>query len=189
MARQVAHEIKNPLTPVQLSAEHLLRVHTDRGSPLTPVLQGCVESILKQVRILRQIASEFSSYASSPVAKRTPTDLAALVSEVVGPYGPGLEGRITLSADLPPGLPPLRLDPVLMQPGDNEHHRERAPCDARRGRPRDQRRAARRAGTTGHPRHRVGLEPDVLARIFEPYFSTRITAPDWEWRLRSATWS
>ena len=175
MARQVAHEIKNPLTPVQLSAEHLLRVHTDRGSPLTPVLQGCVESILKQVRILRQIASEFSSYASSPVAKRTPTDLAALVSEVVGPYGPGLEGRITLSADLPPDLPPLRLDPVLMQRAitniiENALHAmpdEGALAIS----------AARNASQvqlvildTG-----VGLEPDVLARIFEPYFSTRIT--------------
>ena len=66
MARQVAHEIKNPLTPVQLSAEHLLRVNRDRGEPLGPVLKTCVDSILTQVRILRQIASEFSSYASSP---------------------------------------------------------------------------------------------------------------------------
>ena len=175
MARQIAHEIKNPLTPVQLSAEHLLRVHADRGSPLTPVLQGCVESILKQVRILRQIASEFSSYASSPVAKRTPTDLAALVNEVVGPYLPGLEGRITLSVDLAPDLPRLHLDPVLMQRAitnviENALHAmpdEGALAIS----------AAPRAGQvrlvirdTG-----VGLEPDVLARIFEPYFSTRIT--------------
>ena len=56
MARQVAHEIKNPLTPIQLSAEHLQRVHADRGEPLGPVLEGCVTSILGQVRLLRQIA-------------------------------------------------------------------------------------------------------------------------------------
>src|SRR5204863_1762153 len=61
MARQVAHEIKNPLTPIQLSAEHLQRVHADRGEPLGPVLDGCVTSILGQVRLLRQIAAEFSS--------------------------------------------------------------------------------------------------------------------------------
>ena len=42
MARQVAHEIKNPLTPIQLNAEHLRRVHADRGEPLSPVLQECV---------------------------------------------------------------------------------------------------------------------------------------------------
>ena len=175
MARQVAHEIKNPLTPVQLSAEHLLRVHADRGSPLTPVLQGCVESILKQVRILRQIASEFSSYASSPEARRAPTDLADLVSEVVAPYRPGLEGRIALSTDLPPELPRLPLDPMLIQRAitniiENALHAMPDEGTLSIG-------VVRGAGElrliirdTG-----VGLEPDVLARIFEPYFSTRIT--------------
>ncbi len=69
MARQVAHEIKNPLTPIQLNAEHLRRVHADRGEPLGPVLQECVATILTQVRLLRQIASEFSSFASSPTAR------------------------------------------------------------------------------------------------------------------------
>ena len=174
MARQVAHEIKNPLTPVQLSAEHLLRVHADRGAPLTPVLQGCVESILKQVRILRQIASEFSSYASSPAVRRSPTDLAALVHEVVAPYRPGLEGRIALSTDLP-DLPRLQLDPVLMQRAITniiENALHAMPDEGTLAI-----RAAPRGGEaqltirdTG-----VGLEPDVLARIFEPYFSTRIT--------------
>ena len=99
MAHQVAHEIKNPLTPVQLSSEHLLRVHADRGSPLSPVLQECVDSILKQVRILRQIASEFSSYASSPIADRVPTALAVLIEEIIGPYRPGLDGRIHVSVE------------------------------------------------------------------------------------------
>ena len=74
MARQVAHEIKNPLTPIQLSAEHLLRVHADKGSPLGGVLEGCVQTILGQVRLLRQISSEFSSFASSPNVKLAPVD-------------------------------------------------------------------------------------------------------------------
>jgi len=65
MARQVAHDIKNPLTPIQLSAEHLQRVHHDRGDPLSPVLETCVTTILSQVRLLRQISSEFSSFATS----------------------------------------------------------------------------------------------------------------------------
>ncbi len=46
MARQVAHDIKNPLTPIQLNAEHLRRVHADRGEPLSPILQECVATIL-----------------------------------------------------------------------------------------------------------------------------------------------
>ena len=46
MARQVAHDIKNPLTPIQLNAEHLRRVHQDRGAPLGRVLEECVDNIL-----------------------------------------------------------------------------------------------------------------------------------------------
>src|SRR5207248_5305069 len=57
MARQVAHEIKNPLTPIQLSSEHLVRVNKDRGEPLTPVLEECVSAIMSQVKLLRQISA------------------------------------------------------------------------------------------------------------------------------------
>ena len=175
MARQVAHEIKNPLTPIQLSAEHLLRVHADRGSPLSPVLQACVDSILKQVRILRQIASEFSSYASSPVADRVPTALAVLIEEIVGPYRPGLDGRIQMSVEVPADLPILRLDARLMRRAltniiENALH-------AMPGDGVISIRVVQHSGRlhlvvvdTG-----VGLEPDVLARIFEPYFSTKVT--------------
>ena len=175
MARQVAHEIKNPLTPVQLSAEHLLRVHADRGSPLSPVLQGCVDSILKQVRILRQIASEFSSYASSPVAERVPTALDTLIDETIGPYRPGLEGRVRVSVELPTDLPMLSLDRRLMQRAltnliENALH---AMPDGGTLSISVLRRPAELevvVADTG-----VGVEPDVLARIFEPYFSTRVT--------------
>jgi len=86
MARQVAHEIKNPLTPIQLNAEHLRRVHADRGEPLGPMVQECVGTILDQVKLLRQIASEFSSFASSPTAKPSDVDIPALLHEVVNPY-------------------------------------------------------------------------------------------------------
>ena len=175
MARQVAHEIKNPLTPMQLNAEHLRRVHADRGSPLSPVFEGCVEAILKQVRILRQIASEFSSYASSPVAAPVATSLGTLLESIIEPYRTGLDGRVALAVTCPPGLPPLLLDRVLMQRAltniiENALHAMPAegslsisvlPVDG----------AVRLVATdTG-----VGVEPDVLARIFEPYFSTRVT--------------
>ena len=75
MARQVAHDIKNPLTPIQLNAEHLRRVHADRGEPLGPMLKECVETILTQVTLLRQISSEFSNFASSPSARRRPSSV------------------------------------------------------------------------------------------------------------------
>src|SRR6185295_1444468 len=83
MARQVAHDIKNPLTPIQLSAEHARRINNDRGRPLSPVLDECVNAILSQVTLLRQIAAEFSSFASSPTPRPEQTDLPALIEEVV----------------------------------------------------------------------------------------------------------
>ena len=110
MARQVAHDIKNPLTPIQLSAEHAQRVNIDRGRPLSPTLDECVGAILHQVALLRQIASEFSSFASSPTARPEPTSLPALLEEVVSPYRTALTGRVRLTVDAPGDLPLVMLD-------------------------------------------------------------------------------
>ena len=176
MARQVAHEIKNPLTPVQLSAEHLLRVHRDRGEPLGSVLQSCVDSILKQVRILRHISSEFSSYASSPRVERAPTALVDLVNDVLDSYRAGVEDRIHLTVDIPSTLPLLMLDRTLVGRRALTNVIENAlhamPADGRL----TLSAVARDAKVelivedTG-----VGLDEATLARIFEPYFSTRVT--------------
>ena len=113
MARQVAHDIKNPLTPIQLSAEHARRVNIDRGRPLSPVLDDCVQAILTQVSLLRQISSEFSSFASSPTARPEPTSLPAIIEEVVAPYRTGLAGRIAIDVEMPDGLPPAQIDRTL----------------------------------------------------------------------------
>src|SRR3990172_2937363 len=113
MARQVAHDIKNPLTPIQLSAEHARRVNLDRGRPLSPVLDDCVSTILGQVALLRQISAEFSSFASSPTPHPVATDLGALVDEVVAPYRTGLE-RIAIDVQAEPRLPQPMVDRTLL---------------------------------------------------------------------------
>ena len=173
MARQVAHEIKNPLTPVQLSAEHLLRVHADHGEPLTPVLQSCVESILKQVRILRQISAEFSSYASSPRVQTEPTLLDELVAGVLKPYLVGLEGRVRIIINIPDSLPRLNLDQNLVARAltnivENALHAMPDTGSLEL--------CARQTETFVQLNVRdtgVGLDEATRARIFEPYFSTR----------------
>ena len=114
MARQVAHEIKNPLTPIQLNAEHLRRVHADRGEPLGPVLKECVETILTQVHLLRQISSEFSNFASSPTARPSLVRVPDLVRDIVNPYRSGLGGRIDIRVDTPESLPPVLVDRALV---------------------------------------------------------------------------
>jgi two-component system nitrogen regulation sensor histidine kinase NtrY len=175
MARQVAHEIKNPLTPIQLSAEHLRRVHADRGEPLSPVLEGCVDSILGQVRLLRQIAGEFSSFASSPTARLAPASVPALLDEVVAPYRTGLDGRIDVQVDCPPSVPDVTADKVLVARALTNIIENALHAMPSRG--------ALRVGVTVEPEHvaiavqdtGVGMDADALARVFEPYFSTKAT--------------
>ena len=172
MARQVAHEIKNPLTPIQLNAEHLRRVHADRGEPLSPVLQECVATILAQVKLLRQISSEFSSFASSPTARPSEVDITGLVREVLDPYRQGLEGRISLDVDLP-ALPPVSVDRTLIARAlvniiENALHAMPG-AGALTVRASQNGRTVRiRVSDTG-----VGMDAEALARAFEPYFSTK----------------
>lgn len=187
MARQVAHDIKNPLTPIQLSAEHAQRVNADRGRPLSPVLDECVASILSQVKLLRQISSEFSSFASSPTARPEPTDLGALLEEVVDPYRTGVAVRIALTLDVVPGLPAVFIDRTLFgraltnvienalhaMPGGGTlairafaGHRPGGPSSAATGTDRV---------TVEVVDSGIGMDADALARIFEPYFSTKAT--------------
>ena len=175
VAQRIAHEIKNPLTPIQLSAEHLRRVHHDRGEPMGAVLESCVTSILGQVRLLRQISGEFSSFASSPTARPAPVDVPPLVEEVVDPYRTGLAGRIDIVNRVAPPLPRVLVDRTLVTRAlanviENALHAMPSPgaltIDAAEG-----------GGmvTLELRDSGVGMDEEALARVFEPYFSTKTT--------------
>lgn len=174
MARQVAHDIKNPLTPIQLNAEHLRRVHMDQGKPLGTVIDDCVSNILGQVRLLRQISSEFSSFASSPEPKPVASNLAELVAEIIDPYRSGLAGRVAIDTHVPADLPLLLIDRMLVGRAltnviENALHAMPAggalTIDAALA---PGRQVQIRITDTG-----IGMDADALARIFEPYFSTK----------------
>jgi signal transduction histidine kinase len=178
MARQVAHDIKNPLTPIQLSAEHAQRVNADRGRPLSPILDECVTAILSQVKLLRQISAEFSSFASSPTPRPEPTRLPDLLEEVVEPYRAGLAGRVTIAVAAPSALPLAFIDRTLFaraltnvienalhaMPGGGEL---RVSC---REQPAPAHVLVVEVSDTG-----LGMDAAARARIFEPYFSTKTT--------------
>jgi signal transduction histidine kinase len=175
MARQVAHDIKNPLTPIQLSAEHAQRVNLDRGGPLSPVLDDCVASILSQVKLLRQISAEFSSFASSPTPRPEPTALPALIEEVLEPYRTGLATRIAIEAKAPEELPLVTIDRTLFARAltnviENALHAMpgsgRLTVVSRRSSPG----IVVEVADTG-----VGMDQEAVNKIFEPYFSTKAT--------------
>src|SRR5205085_4571889 len=86
MARQVAHEIKNPLTPIRLGVQHLRRARADRRVDFDRVLEQNVNRILAEIDRLDEIARAFSRYGSAPNERRPaePTDVAAVVRDVVG---------------------------------------------------------------------------------------------------------
>jgi nitrogen fixation/metabolism regulation signal transduction histidine kinase len=173
MARQVAHEIKNPLTPIQLNAEHLRRVHADRGEPLSPVLQECVATILHQVTLLRQIASEFSSFASSPTAKPSSVDAGDLLRGIIDPYVKGLSDRIAFDVDIPDALPPVHVDRTLVARAltnimENAIHAMPGPGTLSVGVRPEPEGVYVRISDTG-----VGMDAEALSRAFEPYFSTK----------------
>ncbi|CAN5716437.1 hypothetical protein BH18ACI5_BH18ACI5_16880 [soil metagenome] len=175
MARQVAHEIKNPLTPIQLSAEHLRRVHADRGQPLGEVLDSCVTSILGQVRLLRQISSEFSSFASSPSARVASVDLPELVAEVVDPYRTGLEGRVSIDNRIQPALPRVLVDRTLIARSlsnivENALHAMPGTGSLMLTSEIEADQVVLRIRDTG-----AGMDEEALTRVFEPYFSTKAT--------------
>ena len=179
MARQVAHDIKNPLTPIQLSAEHARRVNIDRGRPLSPVLDDCVHAILTQVRLLRQISAEFSGFASSPTPRPEPTRLTALLEEVVESYRTGLTGRIAIEVDAPADLPPVMIDRTLFARAltnviENALHampgRGRLTITNRQETIDGRSWVVVRIADTG-----VGMDSESIAKIFEPYFSTKAT--------------
>jgi nitrogen fixation/metabolism regulation signal transduction histidine kinase len=179
MARQVAHDIKNPLTPIQLSAEHAQRVNLDRGGPLSPVLDECVASILSQVRLLRQISAEFSSFASSPTPRPEPTALAALIEEVVEPYRTGLITRIAIDVQPAANLPTVTIDRTLFARALTNVMENALHAMPGTGRLTI---AVRRSSGDGHASvvvevsdTGIGMDQDALNRIFEPYFSTKAT--------------
>ncbi len=115
VARRLAHEIKNPLTPIQLSAERLEhKLESKLQGTDQAMLKRSVSTIVAQVQAMKQLVNEFRDYARLPTASMQPLDLNGLVSEVLALYGQEQEhGR--LKASLHPGLPLVLGDPTQLR--------------------------------------------------------------------------
>ena len=172
MARQVAHEIKNPLTPIRLGVQHLRRAFGDRRADFDRILEQNVTRILQEIDRLDEIARAFSRYGTAPAdrAPTEPTDVAAIVRDVVAleTLGEDTVDWRTTGTDAP-AVAHARSDElreVLLNVLENARLAGAGTVDV----------SVVRANGAVRVRIRddgEGIPPDVLPRIFEPHFSTR----------------
>jgi len=122
VARRIAHEIKNPLTPIQLSAQRLLHQLDRRAGENAPpkdpelaqIVQECARMIVREVGTLSALVNEFSQFVRFPTAKLQPTDTNMAVQEALEVFAGRLEG-IQLKASLEANLPAIRADGPLLR--------------------------------------------------------------------------
>jgi signal transduction histidine kinase len=174
MARQVAHEVKNPLTPIQLSTQHLLRVYGDDGVDFAKVLRECSETILEQVKALRQISMEFSTFASEAPLELASVDVPSLVRETLAPYQSSRPEGVSIAIEVPSPVPEIQADSRLLKRTlvnlvENALHA----LDGSGA-------ILVRVSEDGPgfvqivvADDGIGIEPEMKERVFEPYFSTR----------------
>ena len=109
VARRLAHEIKNPLTPIQLCAERMRRHFLGAPPPSRELVDECTTTIVGEVESLKALVDEFAQFARMPAPKTVPTDLNALLNETLALYN-GLFREITMEPRFEAGLPPVRVD-------------------------------------------------------------------------------
>ena len=184
VAQRIAHEIKNPLTPIQLSAQRLLR-HIERTAGSRPegsrsefekLVAECAGLIEREVHTLESLVDEFSQFARFPAARLAPADVNSIVSSAVDLFRGRLEG-ITFRTELAASLPSIKADSELLRRVvanliDNA-------AEAMEGASLRRLQVATRAegdgdavaieiSDSGH-----GISPEDKERLFLPHFSTK----------------
>jgi nitrogen fixation/metabolism regulation signal transduction histidine kinase len=115
MARRLAHELKNPLFPIQLSIETLRRAWDEPGGRerFAALFRESSDTVLDELQSLRRIIEEFSEFARMPRPELGPVDVAAVVEQVLALYQARAEG-VRIEKDLPPGLGTVKADRALL---------------------------------------------------------------------------
>lgn len=178
VARRIAHEIKNPLTPIALSAERLRRM-LDRASGSSAdqarIIRECSELISQEVESLRALVDEFSQFARFPSAQPRPSDLNDIIHNGLAVFAGRLD-HVDIRLDLAPQLPPLSLDPdqikrVVVNLVDNA-------AEAMQDRPLRRLFISTAAPTPETVELSIsdtgaGISPQDREKLFLPYFSTK----------------
>ena len=188
VARRLAHEIKNPLTPIQLSAERLERKLADKLPAADhAILQKSVRTIVDQVDAMKRLVNEFRDYARLPAAELRPIDLNDLVSDVMmlyaSPDGTDPQVGVPVVAELTPGCPRILGDGqqlrqvihnLLQNAQDATEAAPAAPGADRSVVVRTQWAAGSRRLRLSVLDHGSGFPEAILKRAFEPYVTTKV---------------
>jgi two-component system nitrogen regulation sensor histidine kinase NtrY len=175
VARRMAHEIKNPLTPVQLSAQRLQRKYEDKLGEDGSIFRECTQTIIDQVDVLKNLVNEFSRYARMPVTSPSLNDLNAVVTEAVSLFQDAHKD-IVFELHIAEALPKFDLDAeqinrVMINLLDNAV----AAINKKNGKIivsvsyDEQHRKATVAVADDGP----GVPSSYKRKVFEPYFSTK----------------
>ncbi|MGA8225818.1 MAG: PAS domain-containing sensor histidine kinase [Xanthobacteraceae bacterium] len=179
VARRIAHEIKNPLTPIQLSAERLRRKYGSRIVEDKAIFEQCTETIVRQVEDIRRMVDEFSRFARMPKAVMSDEDLADTVRQVVFLLRVG-NADIDIDVDVADDPMPARFDRRLISQGltniiKNATEAIAAVPPAELGRGHIQVSTAREGQTIviDVVDNGIGLPKENRNRLMEPYVTTR----------------
>jgi two-component system, NtrC family, nitrogen regulation sensor histidine kinase NtrY len=109
VARRLAHEIKNPLTPIQLSADRMRRQFRGVPEPARALVEECTSTIVAEVESLKALVDEFAQFARMPAPKTVPSDINLVLGEALALYE-GLFREIRIERRFAAPLPPVRVD-------------------------------------------------------------------------------
>src|SRR5579885_3256807 len=180
VARRIAHEIKNPLTPIQLSAERMRRQLVDRAGSASPMVEECTRTIIGEVEALKRLVNEFSAFARMPHLNPTPGNLNPLAEETFEHFR-AANPNVDFELGLAPALPLVAIDREALRRAifnllDNAvaaataaNHNGERPCVGLR----TELDASSGVVTLEVSDNGGGIEPRLRTRIFEPYFSTK----------------
>ena len=175
VARRMAHEIKNPLTPVQLSAQRLQKKFGDRLGEDSDVFRECTNTIISQVDVLKNLVNEFSHYARMPVTAPSLNDLNDVIADAVILYQ---DAHKEIAFDFQRGadIPKMNLDAAqikrvminLLENAVAAVSKTDGRIEIRTAYDGSRHRALVEVSDNG-----VGIPPAYKGKMFEPYFSTK----------------
>lgn len=174
VARRVAHEIKNPLTPIQLAAERIRHKYSDQVNK-NETLNESTNTIIREVDQLKRMVSEFSNFAKLPECNPEPNDLYEIIHEIIQLYHNGIPEGVQIKLELTEEIPLIPLDReqikrVLINLVDNALAAiEKEGIIEIKGQFFEDLKLVRLKVKDSGP----GVHPSIIKRLFEPYATTK----------------